>query len=348
MTPEDPADPALDERAAGRGTPVSLGEAAGVLEALVLGETPSLTRLDVNRLSGVPQLDSERLWGLLGFAQVPDDEVAFTSADVDALRLARELVALGILTPERQDALVRTWGRSFARLAEWQTSLLATVAIETAAADPGASAAGYPVLVEEVLPRVEALQAYVWRRHLASAAGRLLEDDPTSPTVRAAVGFVDIVGYTARSTSLEETELVEWLEGFEATVTAAVVAAGGRVIKNIGDEVLFVSDDVHAAARVLLDLTRRAADPDDTFPDVRAGLAWGEVVARLGDVFGPTVNLAARLTSGARPHTVLVDAGARTALEADPDLRLRRVRGFAAKGYGHLGAWRLRRADDPD
>lgn len=345
-------DPAATGPGPTSGTPTSAGplsEAAGLLEALVLGETPSLTRLDVNRLSGVPQPDSERLWGLLGFAQVPDDEIAFTSADVDALRLARELVALGILTPERQDALVRTWGRSFARLAEWQTSLLATVALETEAADPTASGATYPLLVEEVLPRVEALQGYVWRRHLASAAGRLLmEDDPTRPTVRAAVGFVDIVGYTARSTSLEEGELVEWLEGFEASVTATVVAAGGRVIKNIGDEVLFVCDDVHAAATVLLDLTRRAADPEDPFPDVRAGLAWGEVVARLGDVFGPTVNLAARLTSGARPHTVLVDAGAKEALETDPDLRLRRVRGFAAKGYGHLGAWRLRRAEDPD
>ena len=73
----------------------------------------------------------------MGFAQAGDDEIAFTEADVDALRQARELIDLGILSPERQAALVRTWGRSFARLAEWQTSLLATVAVMVARLDVG-------------------------------------------------------------------------------------------------------------------------------------------------------------------------------------------------------------------
>ena len=122
-----------------------------------------------------------------------------------------------------------------------------------------------------------------------------------------AVCFVDIVGYTSRSKSLDESELVDWLEHFEDAATGIVVDHGGRIIKTIGDEILFVADDPAAAAEIALLLTERGADPDDPFPSVRAGIAHGEVVSRLGDVFGPVVNIASRLTSVARPGTVLVD-----------------------------------------
>ncbi len=294
-----------------------------------------------------------RLWALLGFAQVADDEVVFTPADVDALRAAQELVGLGILSAERQAALVRTWGRSFARLADWQTSLLATVALENGAdLDESITA-----LASEVVPRVEALQSYVWRRHLVSAgARRLTSADPASgASAPLTVVFVDIVGYTSRSKSLTEHELVEWLERFEDETAALVVAAGGRIIKNIGDEVLFVADDARGALDVALELCRRGADDDDPFPEVRAGLAHGETVRRLGDVYGETVNIAARLTSVARPGAVLVDRGAYLVLtgqddapegehdpEAHPDLQFRRLRRLSVKGYSRLAAWAVR------
>jgi adenylate cyclase len=133
-----------------------------------------------------------------------------------------------------------------------------------------------------------------------------------------------------------------------------VVDHGGRVIKNIGDEVLFVADDVRGAAEAALTMTARGADPDDDFPEVRAGLAYGEVVSRLGDVFGPTVNLASRLTSVARPGSVLIDRGAHDGLtgapeESDDDERehagfsFRRMRRTSVKGYSRLQAWVLRR-----
>src|SRR4029079_6433020 len=92
-------------------------------------------------------------------------------------------------------------------------------------------------LASEVLPRVDALQSYVWRRHLASAGNRLMASDAAgSDTSRLAVVFVDIVGFTSRSKELSDTELVEWLEYFEAECSGLVVDHGGRVIKNIGDE----------------------------------------------------------------------------------------------------------------
>jgi adenylate cyclase len=276
--------------------------------------------------------------------------VVFTPADVEALKGSQELVELGILSAERQAALVRTWGRSFARLADWQTSLLATVALESGADIDESMAA----LASEVVPRVDALQSYVWRRHLVSAgARRLTSADPAAGAAAPlTVVFVDIVGYTSRSKSLSEHELVEWIETFEDETTALVVAQGGRIIKNIGDEVLFVADDTRAALDVALELCRRGSDPDDPFPEVRAGLAHGETVRRLGDVYGETVNIAARLTSVARPGSVLVDRGAYATLNEGvgdddaevhhPDFHFRRLRRLSVKGYSRLAAWAVR------
>ena len=148
---------------------------------------------------------------------------------------------LGILGPERQSALVRTWGRSYARLAEWQTALLADVALEKGA-DPAETLAE---LTGEVLPRVEALQSYVWRRHLVSAGSRLLAvETPGSPVSdlarllrrhrRLHLAQQGALGGRARGVAgvLREPRPWSWSS-----------SAGGRIIKNIGDEVLFVTDE---------------------------------------------------------------------------------------------------------
>ncbi len=313
------------------------------LERLLLGAELTLTRQQVADRAGVPLELAEQLWGQLGFPHASDDDVAFAENDVVALRRTAELVALGILEPDSQSALVRTWGRSYARLAEWQVGLLAGIAL--ADDDP---AGRLDELVRTVLPHVEELQSYVWRRHLLSAARRLLPHAAAGEDVEVtmAVGFVDIVGYTTQSRNLSERELVDLVERFEDETTRLVVEAGGRVIKTIGDEVLFVADEPRTGVAVALDLTGRGEDGNDAFPRVRAGVAYGPVTSRLGDVFGPTVNIAARLTSVARPGTVLVDAGAHEVLATDDehdDLRLSRVRRTSVKGYRNLEPWVVRR-----
>lgn len=331
-----------------------LAGALEVVETYLLGEAPTLTRVQVAEQAGVPLEVASELWRLLGFPTQSDDEVAFTPLDVEALRDTRALIDLGILGPDRQAALVRTWGRSYARLAEWQTTLLADLALESGAG----AAETLAQLTDEVLPRVDALQSYVWRRHLVGAGSRLLAvEAPGSPVSRLAVVFVDIVGYTSRSKTLSESDLVEWLEYFESETLGLVVDHGGRIIKNIGDEVLLVADDVSSAVEIALMMTARGRDDDDAFPSVRAGIAYGDVVSRLGDVFGPTVNVAARLTSVARPGTVVVDRGAYEALsgrvhdESDDSpesdaggapYTFRRMRRISVKGYPRLNAWALR------
>lgn len=334
-----PADPAGD------------GGVVGALEEHLLGETPRLTQQEVADQAGLSVETARELWHALGFAHVPEQDAAFTGADVQALRLTNDLIGLGILSQERQDGLVRTWGRSFARLADWQVALLTEVAGELGA-DP---TEGLLAISDEVMPRVEQLQSYVWRRHLLSASARMLAESTAGEGSTLAVCFVDIVGYTSRSRTLTDRELVSWLESFESAVLQITVDRGGRIIKNIGDELLIVADSPEAMADIALELTSRGADPDDAFPAVRAGVAYGEVVTRLGDVFGPVVNIAARLTSVARPCTVLVDLGTYEALsgrtvEHDDDetrgasYRFRRLRRISVKGYSRLKVWALQPA----
>jgi adenylate cyclase len=331
-------------------------DAVRALGAFLLGEEPSLTRVEVAERAGVPLDLAVTLWHQLGFPHRADDDVAFVEGDVEALRLSAELVRIGILSPESQAALVRTWGRSYARLAEWQTGLLAGLAADGGdPADLAGGLADLTGLAGDVLPRVEALQSYVWRRHLASAAEHLLDDASTLTATESqlSVCFVDIVGYTTQSRSLDGGALVQWVDGFEQGTTALVVDHGGQVIKTIGDEVLFTVADPAAAVEVALELAARGADADDPFPAVRAGVAHGSVVRRLGDVFGSTVNAASRLTSAARPGSVLVDAGVHEALTSTDDgddgegggeapWRFRRARRISAKGFTHLEAWRVR------
>lgn len=339
-----------------------------LMEAQLLGQAPCLTRVEVAEQAGVPLDAAVELWRLLGFPQVADDVIAFTDADVTALRLAGDLIDLGILPADSQAALVRTWGRSFARLAEWQADMLSELVAGSladeaqAGVEPDAPRDAEERPADAVLaslPKIEALQNYAWRRHLASAAGRVLSDDRAASgeaAVSQGVCFVDIVGYTSRSRELDETGLVDWLEAFEDRASRVALDHGGRVIKTIGDEILIVAGTAHDAATIAWELTQRGADPDDPFPAVRAGVAWGPVVARLGDVFGPTVNVAARLTSHARPGSVLVDRGAHDVLcpdhaekatGSDPGpWRLKRLSRTSVKGYSRLESWVLRAPRD--
>jgi adenylate cyclase len=158
-----------------------------------------------------------------------------------------------------------------------------------------------------------------------------------------AVGFVDLVGFTQTSRESGAADLQRLLERFERDTSLRVTAVGGRVIKMLGDEVLYVTDDVRAAAEVALE-TVAVHERDESLPQVRAGIALGPVLVRLGDVFGEPVNLASRLTSEARPSTVLVDLQAADALESDPSYELARLKHRSVSGYRALRPHVLRRA----
>lgn len=133
------------------------------------------------------------------------------------------------------------------------------------------------------------------------------------------------------------------LDRFETAVLDTVVAHGGRVIKNLGDEILFVIDDPASAAEATLQL-QDAFTAEDTLPQVHAGLAFGPVLYRGGDVFGPVVNIAARLASLARKGTIRVDQAMATELADAKQFTLSARAPRRVRGYLQLPSYRLRRA----
>ena len=311
------------------------------LTELMLGESPHLTRAEVSEQSGVPRDVARARWRALGFPEADDDDAAFTEADVEALKLTQELVGLGVLDGDTEQAFIRTIGRSFARLAEWQARAFLS-SIAPADAD-GEDAADQLELLQKIVPLGERVQDYVWRRHLVNAANRLLltESDDTD-VAPMCVGFVDIVGYTSRSRHMNRTELTNMVERFEEVTTGLITDHHGRVVKTIGDEVLFELDDAKEAALLALELLDQQLDDDD-FPEVRIGMAHGDVLHHMGDVFGPVVNVAARLTSVARPGSAVIDREMAEALHDDDDLRVKRMRRTSVKGYEHLEPSSLKR-----
>jgi adenylate cyclase len=311
------------------------------LEQLLLGGPRRYTRADVQRLSGVDPERTRRLWRALGFADVDDDERVFTDVDLQALALIDEFVGSGLIEPAIESAAARAAGQSLSRLADWEVGLLTDYVQSHVETRRDVDDAMVLRFAENVLPVMEQLHSYIWRRHLAAISGRMLASSADELERGAlVVGFADVVGYTSLSRELGEAELIELIERFESMASDIVVTAGGRVVKTLGDEVLFVADEPINAAVIALHLID-GTGADDDLPDLRIGLALGEVVSRFGDVYGPVVNIASRLTSAARPGTILVDRELASALEAEPRVRLHRRRTRSVRGYHRLAAWRL-------
>ncbi len=285
----------------------------------------TFTSRQVAAAAGMPLADVRRLWRALGFADARG-AASFTAADIEALSLARDLVGDDLMDFETIVQLTRALGRTMSRLADWQVSTLR----ETG--DPRATSDRSAVAFEQLL-------VYAWRRHLEAATVRRrsrpdLDAPAGSESARTAtetVGFADLVGFTSLSNGLATDELASLVETFEARCSDLVAAGGGRVVKTLGDSVLFLAPHPVVGTEVALAVVETlGTDPE--LPDVRLGVATGKVVLRLGDAFGPPVNLAARLTAVARRNHVIVDA--RTAAALAPDsyvtrtLTPRPMRGF--------------------
>jgi len=311
-----------------------------VLERELLGGERRYNRREVAELAGVPVEQARTLWRALGFADVDDDNVAFTEQDVEALRAVDSLVRKGVINAETQLAMTRAMGQSLARLADWHVSAIT----EALAGEGGADAAVGAEAAHELVPVVEDLIGYVWRRHLAATAGRALAVDRPDASSSLTVGFADLVGFTSLTRDADENELAMVVDSFEALASDVIAEQGGRVVKTLGDEVMFTTDDPSAAAEIALTLTEQV-EAGEGLPELRIGLACGPVLSRLGDVYGEPVNIASRLTSIARPGSILVDRELATVIGEDTRFRLRRVPPRPVRGYALLHASRLRRAE---
>ncbi|MEU5977209.1 adenylate/guanylate cyclase domain-containing protein [Streptomyces sp. NPDC047315] len=276
------------------------------LEQLILGAERRYTPFQAARTAGVSMDLASRFWRAMGFADIGQAK-ALTEADVLALRRLAGLVEAGLLSEPMAIQVARSTGQTTARLAEWQIDSFLEGLTEPPEPGMTRTEVTYP-LIELLLPELQEFLVYVWRRQLAAATGRVVQaaDDEEMVDRRLAVGFADLVGFTRLTRRLEEEELGELVEVFETTAADLVAAHGGRLIKTLGDEVLYAADDAGTASEIALRLIDTMRQ-DESMPSLRVGIAFGTVTTRMGDVFGTTVNLASRLTSIAPKDTVLVD-----------------------------------------
>jgi adenylate cyclase len=160
-------------------------------------------------------------------------------------------------------------------------------------------------------------------------------------TTQVTVGFADIVSFTALSNQIEEDRLGDLVEVFESRCADVVASKRGRVIKSIGDSVLFVNADpirAYDTAEGIIHVIGK----DARMPDVRLGLASGSVLMRMGDVFGPPVNMAARLTAVARRNRIIIDAATAQILPED-QFETRRLPARPVRGFGLVEPVAVRR-----
>ncbi len=340
--------------------PVSGTEPDDIARAL-LGGPMVHNRREVSRQAEVSVRSARKLWHALGFPVVGTDAPAFAEADVHALRGVARMVRAELLDEATALAMTRALARSMDRLSIWQATLVAESLAGAELTRQGQDADGpravpAPETAREaatvllaMADELEPLLLYVWRRHLTDALNRMIADSGDAAEadgVHRFVGFADLVSFTHLVRTLSEREVARVVQRFEMVASDVVTDRGGRVIKTVGDEVLFVAVTVEAASGIAVDLAE-AMGADELLPDVRVGLASGPVVSRLGDVFGETVNRASRLTGIAAPGTVVVDEAVAEALRGDPAYVLRRRRRRALRGVGEVVPWVVSRATEP-
>ena len=281
-------------------------ELPGLALVVAIRTGPALTLAEAMERSDASEEKLRRLMRAAGFAEPGPEDRVFSQ---DFVNLAQTVAAAEALFGEEAVMqLVRVIGSSIARVADASISaFLVNVEPAARAADPvglavaraNAAAAG---LLSGIGPALDVLL----RQHVIAARRTILGDvaDAGYETRPMFVGFVDLVDSTALALRLSTAELGRLLTEFESIASDAVIANGGRVVKLIGDEILYTATDARSATAIAVELAR-AFDDHPVIPAVRAGIAAGDVLARDGDVFGPVVNLAARAVKVAPPGGIV-------------------------------------------
>jgi class 3 adenylate cyclase len=257
---------------------------------------------------GVDLADVEHGWAMLGLTIADPDTPALSRADVDGL--ATWVSMRMQMGPDAADGFLRVLGASVARVAEAISSMirisqpkmwlgLTGDELTTAQVYRGAA---------EFVPRLGAMLDAVHRQHLVSTR-TFIEGVVSGPSASllCGVGFADLSGFTALTQLLTPAELSTMLTEFGATVSDVVHADGGRVVKFLGDAVMWVSSNPERLAEAALHLVDHPRAREAGL-QVRAGLGYGEILAINGDYFGNAVNLAARLVAAAAPEQILAAA----------------------------------------
>ena len=348
----DPAAPnaadrlALLEWLADRGLSVDqmvAAAAAGRLTAiagdLALRPGDRLNTVEVAETTGLSVEAIRQLSLTVGLPVDDPDERIYTTSDVEVFKLVK--ATTGLFPEPALMQFVRVLGASLGRIADAAVSLFLSD-VETPITE---AQAGELALARAQLEAIAALDLLtdrletLFRAHMELAIRRntaARTEASSKVTVYVAVGFVDLVGFTPLSQRLHVRELHSIVDEFEGSAYDIVTSRGGRVVKLIGDEVMFVVLEPHDACEIALALVDRFAERGARVTP-RGGLAVGEILTRGGDYYGPVVNLASRIADLAVPNEILVT----------PELRDRAEKGSTTLAFDAAGRRMLKGFDEP-
>lgn len=326
-------------------------ERAALDYALGLGQA-RYTLATIASLSGLSNEELRRLWLALGFAEPHHSDTVFTEGDLVALSVLRRVRHLGDEDLVDTVALARLVGESFARISEALVRLLEQrfePRLHEGTAPDIEIAVGLAVGAGgKELGAIDELLTYAWKRHLAAAIRRAALRGPGGAgDQQQCIGFADIVGFTTLAARLDPQELAAVLEAFQAAAYQAVVVRGSRVVKTVGDEIMFVTDTPQRGLVVAAELAKGFSHRREQI-DLHVGVAWGHVLSRDGDFYGPTVNLASRLCDAAPPGRTLLSGSTWRELEASGPAPPGRYVPVTSPGLGTVGAWLLVDGADDD
>lgn len=308
---------------------------------------PSMTAVEAAEKAGVQVAVAKRIWRALGLPEVSDTAVVFDERDVEALRLCFRIADTGISVDELA-TLARVYGKAASMIADAQM-----LTFRRNYLDPVLERADSQEELRELIeqPAELLLQAsgelfeYARRRHLVRALEFQPQTESDEETFDMAVGFVDLVDFTRVSRDLSAMELTGLVEHFEETAIGICADHDVRVVKVIGDAVMFVSSrptNVVQAARSILD----QVEEDDTLPSARAGADFGPVSSVGGDYYGSPVNAASRITGFAKPTTLVIS---KDLLEAVPNgfAKTSRIRFKNLKGVRRVVLYKVYSVNPP-
>jgi adenylate cyclase len=270
--------------------------------------------------AGIEQDFLVRLLRALGAPIPGDDERVYGEADLEAAKRAKLFLEAGL--PE--DGVLETSriiGISMANLADANVDLVGEVFTEPGV-DERELALRYAAAARTMAPLLGETLLHAYRIHLRErirqaviteaevAAGRISGSDEVT------IAFADLVGFTRLGESLEIEQIGD-LTGRLFELASDAARPPVRLVKMIGDAAMFASLQSAPLLEAVLELVESAGTEE--IPPLRAGVARGQALGRGGDWYGRPVNLAARITSFARPDSVVVAQDVKEALQGEGD-----------------------------